>query len=342
MTSRSSMAAAPWLGVEWSGLPDAGALQTWDSPTSASTRSSTLAGHAVPTKAAPAGACDLAAARLGSGATMPRRLRRVSPNSPGWSRRRHGRGFVYIDESGKRLDAADAARCKALVIPPAWLDVWICPLPNGHLQAVGTDAAGRRQYLYHPDWREQRDRAKHDRVLEVARRLPGARARVRKYLAQPGMPRERALATAFRLLDLGLFRIGGEAYAAENGSYGLATIEKRHVRIVGDSIAFTYRSKSGQDQRVIVTDKLACATRSRCSSTARRGVATARLSQSSSLARRDVPRHQSVHQGGGRRRRLGQGLPDMARHCGGGGVTGGDGRRGDKCVGAPKRFASRR
>ncbi len=164
---------------------------------------------------------------------------------------------MYLDEGGRRLRAADVARCKALAIPPAWRDVWICPLPNGHLQAVGTDAAGRRQYLYHSDWREQRDRAKHERVLEVGRRLPRARARVSKYLALQGMPRERALAVAFRLLDLGLFRIGGEAYADDNGSYGLATIEKRHVRISGDSIAFTYRSKSGLDQRVVVTDKQA-------------------------------------------------------------------------------------
>ena len=161
---------------------------------------------------------------------------------------------MYLDENGRRLSSADVARCKALAIPPAWHDVWICPSANGHLQAVGTDAAGRRQYLYHPEWREQRDRAKHDRVLEVGTRLPRARARVSTYLALQGMPRERALATAFRLLDLGLFRIGGETYADENGSYGLATIEKRHVRISGHSIAFTYRSKSGQDQRVIVTD----------------------------------------------------------------------------------------
>ncbi len=178
----------------------------------------------------------------------------MSPDSPGWRRRRHGRGFVYLDENGRRLSSADVARCKALAIPPAWHDVWICPAANGHLQAVGTDAAGRRQYLYHPEWREQRDRAKHDRVLEVGTRLPRARARVSTYLAMQGMPRERALATAFRLLDLGLFRIGGETYADENGSYGLATIEKRHVRISGHSIAFTYRSKSGQDQRVIVAD----------------------------------------------------------------------------------------
>src|SRR5262245_2126610 len=107
---------------------------------------------------------------------MPR-LRRVHPESPGWTRRRQGKGFVYLDEELGRLDAEDAARCKALVIPPAWTQVWICPAPTGHIQAVGTDDAGRRQYLYHPVWREQRDRAKHDRVLVVARRLPKRRRR---------------------------------------------------------------------------------------------------------------------------------------------------------------------
>jgi DNA topoisomerase IB len=141
------------------------------------------------------------------------------------------------------------------VIPPAWRDVWICPLENGHLQAVGTDDAGRRQYLYHPDWRAKRDRAKHDRVLEVGDRLPGARSRVDEYLGLDGMPRQRSLAAAFRLLDLGLFRVGGEAYTDTNGSYGLATIEKRHVRIDGDAMTFCFPAKSGQQHRVTVTDR---------------------------------------------------------------------------------------
>ena len=123
----------------------------------------------------------------------------------GWTRRRHGRGFVYLDEHGRRLAAAEVARCKSLAIPPAWRDVWICSVPNGHLQAVGTDEAGRRQYLYHPEWRRKAT-AKHDRMLEVAARLPAARATVAEHLALPEMPKERALATAFRLLDLGLFR----------------------------------------------------------------------------------------------------------------------------------------
>jgi DNA topoisomerase IB len=150
------------------------------------------------------------------------------------------------------------ARCRALAIPPAWRDVWICPAANGHLQAVGTDAAGRRQYLYHPTWRERRDRAKHDRVLEVAARLPAARKAAARHLALPGMPRERTLATAFRLLELGFFRVGGEEYAEANGSYGLATIEKRHVRISGDTIVFEYPAKSGQERLIAVADPVVC------------------------------------------------------------------------------------
>ena len=182
------------------------------------------------------------------------RTRRVSPDRPGWTRRRHGRGFSYLDDHGAPLTGADLARCKALAIPPAWRDVWICPLPNGHLQALGTDEAGRRQYLYHPAWREQRDRAKFEHVLEFARRLPKARRLAAGDLRLPGMPRDRALATAFRLLDLGLFRIGGEEYAEDNDSYGLATIEKQHVRIDDGALVFEYPAKSGQERLVAVTD----------------------------------------------------------------------------------------
>jgi DNA topoisomerase IB len=184
---------------------------------------------------------------------MPR-LRRVHPDSPGWTRRRQGKGFVYLDEDLGPLGADDVARCKALVIPPAWTQVWICPAPSGHIQAIGTDDAGRRQYLYHPVWREQRDRAKHDRVLVVARRLPQARRLVATHLAQPGMPKERALGAAFRLLDLGFFRVGGEQYAEDNGSYGLATIEKQHVHVAGDEVVFDYPAKSGQERLIAVAD----------------------------------------------------------------------------------------
>ncbi len=178
------------------------------------------------------------------------RLRTVSPSQPGLTRRRHGRAFLYFDHGERVTDAAVVTRIKSLVIPPAWQDVWICRWPNGHIQAVGTDAADRRQYLYHEQWRRQRDEAKHDRVLKVAARLPTARATVAQHLVLEGMPRERALATAFRLLDLGFFRIGGEAYAEQNGSYGLATIRRDQVRVEGDAIVFEYVAKSGKDRYV--------------------------------------------------------------------------------------------
>lgn len=182
------------------------------------------------------------------------RLRRVRPASTGWSRRRRGRGFSYVDEHGDRLGDDDVARCKALAIPPAWTDVWICPLANGHIQAVGTDDAGRRQYLYHPEWRGRRDRDKHDRMLLVGRRLPRARRLVGEHLAMRSMTRARALATAFMLLDIGLFRVGGESYAEANGSFGLATVEKRHVRIDDGAVVFDYPAKSGQRRVVTIDD----------------------------------------------------------------------------------------
>ena len=189
---------------------------------------------------------------------MPR-LRTVSPKDPGWTRRRAGKGFVYLDQLGQRLAAEDRERCKLLVIPPAWEQVWICPAPNGHLQAVGTDDAGRRQYIYHEQWRINRDKSKHDRVLTVAERLPLARKRVANDLKLDGMPRERALATAFRLLDLGFFRIGGEAYAEANNSYGLATVRKEHVTMKGGSVIFEYTAKSGQERYVALADDLVAA-----------------------------------------------------------------------------------
>jgi DNA topoisomerase-1 len=184
------------------------------------------------------------------------RLRTVSPKDPGWTRRRAGKGFVYLDQLGQRLAPEEAERCKLLVIPPAWHEVWICPLPNGHNQAVGSDEAGRRQYLYHEQWRLKRDKSKHDRVLEVAAKLPLARRRVAKHLRLAGMPYERALATAFRLLDLGFFRIGGEAYAESNQSYGLATIQKEHVTLEGRSVVFDYIAKSGKERYIALGDDL--------------------------------------------------------------------------------------
>jgi len=169
--------------------------------------------------------------------------------APGWRRVRRGRGFAYVDADGRPIRDPDVLqRIRALAIPPAWTEVWICPHANGHIQAVGTDAAGRRQYRYHDVWREQRDRAKHDRVLDFAARLPAARERACADLTLPGMPRERALAAAFTLLDLGFFRIGGEEYAEEYGTFGLATMRREHASIGPDSISFDYLAKGSQQR----------------------------------------------------------------------------------------------
>ena len=160
---------------------------------------------------------------------MPR-LRRTFPDQPGWTRRRSGKGFIYLDEAGRKLDAEQVQRCKALVIPPAWRDVWITPHPNGHLQAVGTDDAGRKQYLYHPQWRASRDAAKFDRILGFGKALSKARERVLSDIGAETMSLERACAVAVRLLDLGYFRIGNDVYTDTNGSFGLTTLRKEAER----------------------------------------------------------------------------------------------------------------
>ena len=146
---------------------------------------------------------------------------------------------------------------RAVAIPPAWVDVWISPYENGHLQAVGTDAAGRRQYLYHPDWRARRDQEKFDSMLEFAAALPRLRSRVRRDLGRDDLGRDRVLGCAVRLLDLGFFRVGGETYAEENGSYGLATLEKRHVEVDGAKLRFDYPAKSGQRRVLSLADPAA-------------------------------------------------------------------------------------
>ena len=184
---------------------------------------------------------------------MPR-LRRTSPDEPGWTRRRAGKGFVYLDADGARLSEEEVARCKALVIPPAWQDVWICPRENGHLQAVGTDDAGRRQYLYHPVWREQRDSLKHTRVLGFGRALSRAREQILVDLGTSGMSLDRACATAARLLDLGYFRIGNDVYADTNGSFGLTTLQRRHVRKQGNELVFCFEGKSGVEHCIRIDD----------------------------------------------------------------------------------------
>jgi DNA topoisomerase-1 len=183
------------------------------------------------------------------------RLRRADCSGPGITRRRRGRGFEYRDDAGRRIaDAEVLARIRELAIPPAWDDVWVCPYPNGHLQATGTDAAGRKQYRYHDDWRARRDQEKFDAMLDFAVTLPRMRRRVRRDLRGDDLDRRRVLACATRLLDLGFFRIGGEDYAEENDSYGLATLLKRHVRLADDSIVFDYEAKSGKRRVQEITD----------------------------------------------------------------------------------------
>jgi DNA topoisomerase I len=178
------------------------------------------------------------------------RLRRSDCSGPGFTRRGHGRGFVYHDADGHRItDPEVLARIRSLVIPPAWRDVWICPWPGGHIQAMGTDAAGRRQYLYHDQWRRRRDAEKFEHMLEFARALPGLRARCAELLAGEELSRERVLACAVRLLDVGFFRVGSEDYAEDNSSYGLATLRKDHVTLDGDgAVIFDYPAKSGKQR----------------------------------------------------------------------------------------------
>jgi DNA topoisomerase-1 len=182
------------------------------------------------------------------------RLRRSQPLDPGFSRVRHGRGFRYVDAAGQPVDAEDKQRIKELVIPPAWEDVWICPWPNGHIQATGVDDAGRRQYLYHRQWRERRDRLKHDHALEFASRLPKIRRIVDEGLAGKGLGRERVLCAAVALLDVGVFRSGSRRYAETNGSYGLSTLRRKHLRIRKGKAEFSYVGKGGQKRTEYIAD----------------------------------------------------------------------------------------
>ena len=185
---------------------------------------------------------------------MPR-LKRSDCSGPGIRRRRRGKGFEYLDEEGRRItEPTVIERVRELAIPPAWEDVWICPYPEGHLQATGVDAAGRKQYRYHDRWRERRDREKFDEMLDFARALPQLRKLVAKDLKGKEMTRERVLACATRLLDRGFFRIGSEDYAEENDTYGIATMLKRHVTVEGDEVTFDYEAKGGQRRIQVIGD----------------------------------------------------------------------------------------
>jgi DNA topoisomerase IB len=178
---------------------------------------------------------------------VPRqRLRRADCSGPGLRRIKRGRGFVYLDENGQRIENPETVdRIRDLAIPPAWADVWICSDPMGHLQATGIDAAGRKQYLYHDLWRDRRDREKFRRMLRFARVLPRVRRRYTADVRSPDPTRERVLGCAVRLLDLGLFRVGSEQYADDEGGIGLATLQKQHVVFRNGSMVFDYPAKGG-------------------------------------------------------------------------------------------------
>lgn len=181
-------------------------------------------------------------------------LRRSHDSEPGYRRLRRGRGFRYVDDRGRAVSLRVRKRITALAIPPAWREVWICRSARGHVQATGVDAAGRKQYLYHPRWHEERDAEKYERILGFAERLPGLRRRVRDDLRHPRLDRERALAAVVRILDRTHLRVGGEEYARDYGTYGLATLRSRHLEVVGDRVILDFEGKGGVDQHAEVED----------------------------------------------------------------------------------------
>jgi DNA topoisomerase-1 len=197
---------------------------------------------------------------VNSVAAAPRRgrLRRADCAGPGIHRRRRGRGFSYEDGSGGPIeDEETLERIRQLAIPPAWKEVWICPDPFGHIQATGYDDAGRKQYLYHDRWQQRQAERKFELVREFALRLPKLRRAVTADLRRPEMPRDRALACAVRLLDLGFFRVGSEVYAEENESFGLATVRREHLTLKRNEAVFDFPAKSGQRRIQSIRDAAA-------------------------------------------------------------------------------------
>lgn len=183
-------------------------------------------------------------------------LRYTTDEQPGIHRRRKGRGFVYLDRDGVPIrDEGELRRIRRLAIPPAWTDVWISPTPLGHIQATGRDARGRKQYRYHGRWREVRDEAKYAKLGDFAKALPHIRERVDADLGRPGVPRDRVLATAVRILEETFMRVGNVEYARANGSFGLTTLRAKHVDVEGSRIVFRFRGKSGKDHEVDVRDR---------------------------------------------------------------------------------------
>ncbi|MEO6181717.1 MAG: DNA topoisomerase IB [Verrucomicrobiota bacterium] len=183
-------------------------------------------------------------------------LRYVSDEIPGIRRKKSGKNFRYISPQGKAIsDLAQIGRIKSLAIPPAWTEVWICPVANGHLQATGRDARGRKQHRYHPRWREVRDETKFNRMIFFARLLPKIRQRVRKDLRLKDLPRPKVLATIVRLLEVSLIRVGNEEYARNNHSFGLTTIQNKHVEVNGARVRFRFRGKSGKNHTIDIRNE---------------------------------------------------------------------------------------
>ncbi len=183
-------------------------------------------------------------------------LRYVSDDRPGYTRKANGNGFAWLDLDGKSIrDEQRLLRIKRLAIPPAWIEVWVSPSPNGHIQATGRDARRRKQYLYHERWREVRDENKYDRIISFGKALPKIRRRVAQDLRLSGLPREKVLATVVQLLERTFIRIGNEEYARENKSFGLTTMKDRHVEVKGAKLRFRFRGKSGREHEVDVTDR---------------------------------------------------------------------------------------
>jgi DNA topoisomerase-1 len=183
------------------------------------------------------------------------RLRYVSDTERGFGRRRHGKSFSYVRPNGEALrDRATLDRIRSLAIPPAWQDVWICAYANGHLQATGRDARGRKQYRYHPRWREAQDENKYERIIAFAKALPKIRRAVARDLRQRGLPREKVLAAAVKLLETTLIRVGNDEYARDNRSFGLTTMRDKHAKISGATIRFDFRGKHGIEHEIELKD----------------------------------------------------------------------------------------
>jgi DNA topoisomerase-1 len=184
------------------------------------------------------------------------RLRYVSDAERGFGRRRRGKSFAYLRSTGQALrDGKALARIRSLAIPPAWKDVWICPSPNGHLQATGRDARGRKQYRYHTRWREAQDQHKYERVIAFAKALPKIRRAVERDLRKRGLPREKVLAATVKLLETTLIRVGNDEYARSNRSYGLTTLRDTHVAVKGERVRFSFRGKSGVEHEIDLNDR---------------------------------------------------------------------------------------